>query len=120
MRELLEAGRRYFRATGRRVSIEYALIEGVNDAPEQAHALGRLLRGAGMHVNLIPLNPTAGPFAAPSRHRVRDFRRILTEAGVNATVRIEKGAEIAAACGQLRTDSDAASAAGSAGAPGPG
>ena len=89
--ELLDAGRRYFRATGRRVSIEYALINGVNDAPEQARALGKLLRGAGMHVNLIPLNATAGPFAAPSRRSVREFRRILTEAGVNATVRIEKG-----------------------------
>ncbi len=117
VRELLEAGRRYFRATGRRVSIEYALIDGVNDGPEQAQALGKLLRGAGVHVNLIPLNPTAGPFAAPSRRGVREFRRILTEAGVNATVRVEKGAEIAAACGQLRTDSDAASAAGSAEAP---
>lgn len=102
--ELLAAGGRYFRATGRRVSIEYALIGGVNDAPEQAHALGKLLRKAGMHVNLIPLNPTAGAFDAPSRRGVREFRRILTEAGVNATVRIEKGAEIAAACGQLRTD----------------
>jgi len=120
VRELLDAGRRYFRATGRRVSIEYALIDGVNDGPGQARALGKLLRGAGMHVNLIPLNPTAGPFAAPSRRGVREFRRILTEAGVNATVRIEKGAEIAAACGQLRTDVDAASGRGSAASPGPG
>ena len=119
--ELLAAGRRYFRATGRRVSIEYALIGGVNDAPGQARALGKLLRGGGMHVNLIPLNPTAGPFAAPSRKGVREFRRALAEAGVNATVRIEKGAEIAAACGQLRTDvdagADAASGTGSAAAP---
>ncbi len=120
VRELLDAGRRYFRATGRRVSIEYALIDGVNDGPVQARALGKLLRGAGMHVNLIPLNPTAGPFAAPSRRGVREFRRILTEAGVNATVRIEKGAEIAAACGQLRTDVDAASGRGPAASPGPG
>ncbi len=104
VRELLDAARRYFRATGRRVSIEYALIGGVNDAPGQARALAVLLRGSGMHVNLIPLNPTAGPFAAPSRQRVREFRRILMTAGVNATVRIEKGAAIAAACGQLRTD----------------
>ena len=120
VRELLDAGKRYFRATGRRVSLEYALIDGVNDAPEQAHALARLLRGAGMHVNLIPLNPTAGPFAAPSRRGVREFRRILTEAGVNATVRIEKGSEIAAACGQLRTDVEAATGRGSAASPGQG
>lgn len=120
VRELLDAGKRYFRATGRRVSLEYALIDGVNDTPTQAHALARLLRNAGMHVNLIPLNPTAGPFAAPSRRGVREFRRILTEAGVNATVRIEKGSEIAAACGQLRTDVDAASGTGSAASPGQG
>ena len=107
--ELLAAARRYFRATGRRVSIEYALIGGVNDAPGQARALAERLRGGGMHVNLIPLNPTAGPFAAPSRGRVREFRRALTDAGVNATVRIERGADIAAACGQLRTDADAVS-----------
>ncbi len=118
--ELLAAGTRYFRATGRRVSIEYALIDGVNTAPSQARALARLLRGAGMHVNLIPLNPTAGPFAAPSRRSVREFRRILTEAGVNATVRIEKGAEIAAACGQLRTDVEAATGTGSEAPRGPG
>ena len=118
--ELIAAGSRYFRATGRRVSIEYALIAGVNDAPEQARALARVLRRAGMHVNLIPLNPTAGPFAAPSRRGVREFRRILTEGGVNATVRIEKGSEIAAACGQLRTDVDAASGRGSAASPGRG
>jgi 23S rRNA (adenine2503-C2)-methyltransferase len=54
-------------------------------------------------VNLIPLNPTAGPFARPSREAVRTFRETLIEAGVNCTVRIEKGAEISAACGQLRT-----------------
>ena len=118
--ELLAAGRRYFRTTGRRVSIEYALIAGVNNAPSQACALAGLLRGAGMHVNLIPLNPTAGPYAAPSRESVRVFRRILVEAGVNATVRIEKGAEIAAACGQLRTDVEAATAAGPAAPRAPG
>ncbi len=109
--ELVAAAQRYFRATGRRVSLEYALIEGVNDSRDHARALAALLRKTGMHVNLIPLNATAGPFAAPSRRDVRTFRRILTEGGVNATVRIEKGAEIAAACGQLRTDTDAAASA---------
>lgn len=117
--ELLDSGRRYFRASGRRVSIEYALVGGVNDAPRHAQELGKLLRGSGMHVNLIPLNPTAGPFVAPSRRGVREFRRILTEAGVNATVRIEKGSEIAAACGQLRTDVDATIGRGSVTFPAP-
>ena len=117
VRELLDAARRYFSATGRRVSIEYALIGGVNDTRAQAQALASLLGGAGMHVNLIPLNPTAGAFTAPSRREVRAFRRILTEGGVNATVRIEKGAEIAAACGQLRTDALGATSAPAAPAP---
>ena len=63
-----------------------------------------LLKGNGSHVNLIPINPTAGDFQRPSEKNVLEFERILSDAGVNCTVRIEKGAEISAACGQLRTD----------------
>ena len=63
-----------------------------------------LLRGSGTHVNLIPVNATAGGFRQPSRRRTLEFERILREGGVNCTVRVEKGAEISAACGQLRTD----------------
>ena len=55
-------------------------------------------------MNLIPINPTAGDFKRPSKSRVFEFKRILNEAGVNCTIRIEKGTEISAACGQLRTD----------------
>src|SRR5581483_7319056 len=77
----------------------------VNDEPAQARALARRIRGIQAHVNLIPYNPTAGPgLRRPSRERVRAFQRELQAAGVNATVRIERGVEIAAACGQLRTD----------------
>lgn len=102
---LLEAGAHYQRTTGRRVTYAYALLEGVNDEPEQARALGARLRGKPVHVNLIPYNPTAGDdLRRPGRERVRAFREVLVEAGVNATVRIERGVEIAAACGQLRTD----------------
>lgn len=103
VRDLVSAARGYFRKTGRRVTFEYALIEGVNDTPALAAELGRVLEGQGVHVNLIPVNPTAGPFRRPSRERVLAFERALREAGVNCTVRVEKGTEIAAACGQLRT-----------------
>lgn len=102
--ELIEAGKRYFLKTGRRVTFEYALIEGVNDSPEIAEKLALLLRDNGSHVNLIPLNPTAKNFQRPSRDNVIEFERILYNAGVNCTVRVEKGIEISAACGQLRTD----------------
>ena len=102
---LLQAGRGYHEATGRRVTYAYALLERVNDEPEQARALAARLRGQPVHVNLIPYNPTAGDdLKRPGRHRVRAFREAMLAAGVNATVRIERGVEIAAACGQLRTD----------------
>ena len=102
--DLIAAGKRYFKKTGRRVTFEYALIEGVNDSPEIAKELSLLLDGNGSHVNLIPLNPTAGDFHRPSKRSVLEFERILNIAGVNCTVRVEKGTEISAACGQLRTD----------------
>ena len=102
--ELVAAAKRYFAATGRRVTFEYALIAGENDSDAIALELARLVRGTGAHVNLIPVNPTAGGYRRPSRQRVLAFERILREAGVNCTVRVEKGTEISAACGQLRTD----------------
>ena len=102
--DLVEATRSYFRTTGRRVTLEYALLEGVNDSPEIAQELARLLSGNGVHVNLIAVNPTAGNFRRPSWKRITAFERILKESGIKCTVRAEKGIEIAAACGQLRTD----------------
>ncbi|MSQ41887.1 MAG: 23S rRNA (adenine(2503)-C(2))-methyltransferase RlmN [Dehalococcoidia bacterium] len=102
--ELLAAARDYIARRGRRVTFAYALLEGVNDSEQQARALAARLRGIQSHVNLIPYNPTAGEtLRRPSRERVRAFQRELQAAGVNATVRIERGAAIAAACGQLRT-----------------
>ena len=102
---LIAAGTRYHEITGRRVTFAYALLEGVNDRPEQARALAARIRGLPVHVNLVPYNPTAGDdLRRPSRDRVRRFRIALLEQGINATVRIERGTEIAAACGQLRTD----------------
>ena len=102
--EIIEMGRDYFKKTGRRVTFEYALMAGVNDSPNTATELARLLKGNGSHVNLIPINPTAGNFQRPSKDNVRVFEQILSKAGINCTVRIEKGTEISAACGQLRTD----------------
>ena len=102
--DLISAGRRYYKKTGRRVTFEYALIEGINDSPEIAAELAHLLEGNGSHVNLIPINPTAGDFQRPARRNVLEFERILVNSGVNCTVRVEKGSEISAACGQLRTD----------------
>jgi 23S rRNA (adenine2503-C2)-methyltransferase len=102
--DLISAARRYFKKTGRRITFEYALIAGENDSTETAVELGRLLKGSGVHVNLIPVNPTAGGYGRPNRAAVLAFERTLREAGVNCTVRVEKGTEISAACGQLRTD----------------
>ena len=102
--EIIDAGQRYFKKTGRRVTFEYALMGGINDSPEIAKELSVLLEGNGSHVNLIPINPTAGDFKRPSEDRVSEFEQILSNAGINCTVRIEKGTEISAACGQLRTD----------------
>jgi len=102
--EVLDAAWRYAGVTGRRVSIEYALIRAVNDQAERAHALGKLLRGRLVHVNLIPLNPTTGsPWTASDPRDEREFVRILRSYGVSTTVRDTRGREIDAACGQLAT-----------------
>jgi 23S rRNA (adenine2503-C2)-methyltransferase len=110
--ELLEAVGDYVAATRRRVSFEYALMDGVNDDLEQAGRLGRLLAplrvpgsgGHAAHVNLIPYNPTPGTgFAPPSRSAVRRFRDAVAAAGVPVSVRANRGVGIDAACGQLRT-----------------
>ncbi|HET7737031.1 MAG TPA: 23S rRNA (adenine(2503)-C(2))-methyltransferase RlmN [Tepidiformaceae bacterium] len=101
--DLISAAERYFKASGRRVTFEYALIDGQNDSFETAEALAKLMRRTGAHVNLIPVNPTAGGYGKPNRQRVLAFERVLRDAGVNTTIRVEKGSEISAACGQLRT-----------------
>ncbi len=102
--DLISATQNYFKKTGRRVSLEYALLDGINDSKETAEELAKLLKGNGVHVNLIPVNPTAGGFQRPRWKRITEFERILKESGINCTVRVEKGSEISAACGQLRTD----------------
>jgi 23S rRNA (adenine2503-C2)-methyltransferase len=100
---LLETCREYVGITGRRVTFEYALIEGVNDSAENAAELGRLLNGLLCHVNLIPLNKVEErEFRKSSLARVKGFKDILDKMGIQVTVRREMGADIDAACGQLR------------------
>jgi 23S rRNA (adenine2503-C2)-methyltransferase len=101
---LLEACRYYVRKQQRRIFFEWALIAGRNDAPGQAHAVGRLLHGLSAQVNLIPLNPTTGYDGAPSdRAAARRFQEILADYGLPSTVRQRRGLDIAAGCGQLAT-----------------
>lgn len=98
---LMETCRRYFETTGRRISYEYAMIDGVNDSDAQADKLAELLRGQPGHVNLIPLNNVAESPLKPSC-RVRKFQQRLERHGVTATVRRKLGGDIDASCGQLR------------------
>ncbi len=100
--EVLDAAWEYTRVTGRRVSIEYAMIRDMNDQPERADLLAELLRGHQVHENLIPLNPTPGSVWDASETRVmREFVRRLRARGVETTVRDTRGSEIGGACGQL-------------------
>ena len=99
--ELFAACHDYFRRTGRRISFEYAMIDGVNDADWQADLIAQKLRGMPGHVNLIPLNDVAESPLKPSR-RTRRFQQRLESRGVTATVRRSLGGDIDASCGQLR------------------
>jgi 23S rRNA (adenine2503-C2)-methyltransferase len=106
--EVLSAARYYVDATGRRVSIEYALIRDINDHPWRADLLAKRLRehlGHLAHVNLIPLNPTPGSkWDASPKPVEREFVRRVNGGGVTCTVRDTRGREIAAACGQLAAE----------------
>jgi 23S rRNA (adenine2503-C2)-methyltransferase len=103
--ELMAACERYVRKTNRKVFFEYVMLAGVNDDAASAHALAALMRGRLYHVNLIPYNSTPdAPFAATSDRRIWEFAAILDAAGVPVTVRQNMGRDIAAACGQLRAE----------------
>ncbi len=100
--EILEACRYYIEKTHRRVTFEWALINGVNDTPEVAMKLAARLRGLLCHVNTIPLNPTKGYSGeATSRQRAERFKETLEQAGVPCTIRMRRGIDINAGCGQL-------------------
>jgi len=101
--QLMEACRRYYDVTGRRIHFEYAMIDGVNDTPAHAKELLKLLKGLGAHVNMIPLNHVEeSPLKPSSRAAVAAFQKILEDGGVTATVRRTLGGDIDASCGQLR------------------
>jgi 23S rRNA (adenine2503-C2)-methyltransferase len=100
---VIEAADAYFHRSGRQVTFEYVLLRGLNDRPDDAHALGRLLARRKAHVNLIPYNPVEGlPYQRPDPEAVRRFVEIIRGHGVSVSVRKTKGREIDAACGQLR------------------
>ena len=101
--QLMAACRHYFERTGRRISFEYALINGINDSPEQARQLAHLLAGLFCHVNLIPLNPVPeSPYQPSSRNRILAFQAELNRLKAPNTLRVERGVDIRAGCGQLR------------------
>ncbi len=101
--EVLEAADDFFAETGRRVTYEYVLLSGMNDSPQEARELARRLQSRIAHVNLIPMNGVTDlPFVEPTAPRTNEFVAILESFGIPATVRKRKGADIDAACGQLR------------------
>jgi 23S rRNA (adenine2503-C2)-methyltransferase len=105
LRELLDACREYTRKTNRRITFEYALIDGLNDSVEHARDLANVLKGMLCHVNLIALNSVEGVVYRPSPLRqVLVFESELGKLGISATIRVSRGAHIAAACGQLAGD----------------
>jgi len=101
--EIVDACREYFKETGRRVTFEYCLLEGVNDSLTEARALAQLVKGMNCHVNLIPFNPVHGLGFRKEPHKaIRDFREVLENVGIQVTQRVQRGSDISAACGQLR------------------
>lgn len=102
--ELLKACRYYIEKTGRRISFEYAVIHGVNDSPGDADALVKLLKGMNCHVNLIPVNQIKERNYRSDKNSLYSFLGALEKGGLNATVRRTLGADIDAACGQLRRE----------------
>ena len=105
--ELLKACRDYIDATGRRISFEYAMIDGLNDSDAHAAELADRLRGMLCHVNLIPINAVKGKAQRrSSRERILSFMQVLQKKGINATVRRTLGSDINASCGQLRRQQD--------------
>ena len=100
---LLESCRDYYQETGRRISFEYAMIDGVNDTPYHANLLIKRLQGMGAHVNMIPLNDVEeSPLKPSTKENIRIFQQTLEKAGITATVRRSLGGDIDASCGQLR------------------
>lgn len=104
LQELISVCQYYVEKTGRRITFEWAAIEGENDTPEEAHKLGQLLKGLHCHVNIIPLNPTGGYAGQPSDPKaIQSFILILDSYSISATIRVRRGIDIDAGCGQLKS-----------------
>jgi len=103
LQEVLDAFKDYYDLTGRRLTFEYSLVEGVNDEEEHAKELANLIKGLNCHVNLIPVNPIKERnFKKSENKKIQNFKNILEKYRINVTIRREMGADINAACGQLR------------------
>jgi 23S rRNA (adenine2503-C2)-methyltransferase len=103
VQSILDAADRYFETSGRRLTYEYVLLADINDQPEHARQLAKLLSNRAALLNVIPYNPVAGlDYETPTPLAIRRFRSILTDAGINLKFRQKKGDDINAACGQLR------------------
>jgi 23S rRNA (adenine2503-C2)-methyltransferase len=104
LEKLLADCRKYVNMTGRRVTFEYILLAGVNDSPQQAIALAKLVQGLQTHVNLIPYNPISdADYQRPSTHDIQQFKHTLEQYKIAVSIRYSRGLEADAACGQLRT-----------------
>lgn len=102
LEQLIQACKEYIAQTNRRITFEWALIQDVNDSPQHAQELANLVKGLLCHVNLIPLNPTRQyPASGSTRQRAADFSAVLERAGIPCTIRIRRGIDIQAGCGQL-------------------
>lgn len=100
---LIKACRDYINKTGRRISFEYAVVDGVNDSDQNAKELAKLLKGMLCHVNLIPVNPVKeNSYKKPDRRKIEHFCRLMNDLGINTTIRRTLGSDIDASCGQLR------------------
>lgn len=105
IKEILDACDYYFEKIGRRITFEYSLVSNVNDSKEDAKSLSKLLKGRQCHINLIPVNEIKeNTLKRPSRKRVEEFSNVVSENGIEVTIRREMGSDINAACGQLRRD----------------
>ncbi len=103
LEDLITAAKEYTELSHRRITFEYALVNGVNDSAADARRLGNLLRGILCHVNLIPVNPVSGAECQPPpRDRVNAFKMLLDKMHIPNTIRLGRGVDIQAACGQLK------------------
>ena len=101
--EVLDACDLYFEKTGRRITFEYSLVEGVNDQPDDVKGLTEILKHRNCHLNLIPVNPIKErDYRRPNRKNAVEFKNKLEKNGINVTIRRERGSDIDGACGQLR------------------